>query len=119
MKRLTQRDEFGNADIIGVDSDDLEEQGKLLKLPCAVGDTVWYISEKTEKQGRKNVKVSFVEEGIVDNITVGQMMVPQLTVCNDDNTWTTFDSEEDFGEIVFLTRDQAEAALQRMKGELE
>lgn len=31
----------------------LEEQGKLLKLPCKVGDTVWYISDRTEKQGRK------------------------------------------------------------------
>lgn len=66
MKRLTQYDEFGNADIIGVDSEalqcnlcfkefnkvtsalnrlakyeDLEEQGKLLKLPCKVGDRVY------------------------------------------------------------------------------
>lgn len=27
------------------DYEDLEEQGRLLKLPCKVGDTVYYISE--------------------------------------------------------------------------
>lgn len=67
MERLTERDEFGNADIIGVDSVDLqlnltypqfnrvtealnrlaayeeaEEQGLLVRLPCKVGDTVWF-----------------------------------------------------------------------------
>ena len=66
MERLTERDEFGNADIIGVNSEDLqlnldfkqmnkvtdtlnklaeyedlEEQGLLLRLPCKVGDTVY------------------------------------------------------------------------------
>ena len=65
IERLTKRDEFGNADIIGVDSQDLqcnlefdglnkvtdalnrlayyeelEEQGLLVKLPCKVGDMV-------------------------------------------------------------------------------
>lgn len=94
----------------------LEEEGKLLKLPCAVGDTVWYISEKTEKQGRKNIKVSFVEKGTVDNIIVGCAMVPQINVCNDENIWTTFDSVEDFGKTVFLTKEEAEAALKGLEG---
>lgn len=65
-ERLTKRDEFGNADIIGVSSPDLqlnlnfaefnrvtnalnkladyedaEEAGTLVRLPCKVGDTVW------------------------------------------------------------------------------
>ena len=73
MERLTERDEFGNADIVGVDGADLqlnlayeefnkvtdalnklaeyedaEEQGLLLRLPCkdvfeSSGDTVYYI----------------------------------------------------------------------------
>lgn len=91
--------------------EDLEEQGKLPKLPCAVGDDVWYISERVEKQGRKKVEISFVDHGVVDNITLGHMMIPQITVCNGENVWTTFDGVEDFGKTVFLTREEAEAAL--------
>lgn len=84
--------------------EDLKKLGKLLELPCAVGDTVWYISERTEKNGRKKIVVKFVEKGDVDNITLGMMMVPQITVCNDENIWTTFDGIEDFGKTVFHTK---------------
>lgn len=94
--------------------EDLEEQGKLPKLPCAVGDTVWYISDRVERQGRKKTTVSFAEKGTVDNIIVGCVMVPQITVCNDKNIWTTFDSVGDFGKTVFLTREEAEAALKEL-----
>ncbi len=98
--------------------EDLEEQGKLLKLPCAVGNDVWYFSERVEKQGRKKVTVLFVEKGTVDNIQIGSLMVPQITVCNEDNVWTTFDGLEDFGKVVFLTREAAEAALKKKRGEV-
>lgn len=72
MERLTKKDEYGNADILGVDSgdlqlnldfesfnkvtnalnklaeyEDLEEQGMLLRLPCKVGDTVFPIFKYT------------------------------------------------------------------------
>lgn len=93
----------------------LEEQGLLLKLPCKVGDTVYYISEKIEKQGKKKVSVPTVEKGIVDNITFGSAMIPQITVCNNENIWTTFDDVEEFGKTVFLTQDEAEEALRKMK----
>lgn len=95
--------------------EDLEAQGKLPKLPCTVGDTVWYISDRIERQGRKKVTVSFPEKGTVDNITLGHMMVPQITVCNDEDRWTTFDSVEDLGKTVFLTSEEAEAALKQME----
>lgn len=93
------------------DYEDLEAQGKLLKLPCAVGDTVWHISERIEKYGRKNVTVSFIDKGAVDHITLGNMMIPQITVCNNENEWITFDSVEDFGKTVFLTKSAAGQAL--------
>ncbi len=95
--------------------EDLEEQGKLLKLPCVVGDDVWYISEKVEKQGRKKIEVPFVDNGTVDNITLGHMMIPKITVCNKENVWTTFDSVEDFGKTVFLTQQEAERVLAEME----
>lgn len=94
--------------------EDLEEQGKLLKLPCAVGDTVWYISEKTEIQGRKRITAPFVDKGIVDSITFGSTMIPQIAVCNRENIWTIFDDADDFGKIVFFTKEEAEFALKEL-----
>lgn len=87
-----------------------EEQGFLLKLPCKVGDTVYFISEKVEKGRRK------ITTGIVDNITLGNTMIPQITVCDDENIWTTFDIE-DFGKNVFLTQPEAEDALKKRQVE--
>lgn len=83
----------------------------VIVLPCKVGDTVYYLSGKYEKQGRKNVYVKFVDEAIVDNIVIGQKGVPQIDVCNAENEWTLFDGEDDFGKSVFLTREEAEQAL--------
>lgn len=93
------------------DYEDLEEQKRLIKLPCAVGDTVWYISEKIERHGRKNVTVKFIEKGTVDNITFGMLMIPQITVCNDENVWTTFDYDEHTDRDFFLAKEEAESAL--------
>ncbi len=135
MKRLTYRVNIGvPEDVILVDHkeveecqewkgilerlayyEDLEEQGLLPKFPCKVGDTVYFISERTEKQGRGKVVTEFVDKGIVDNITLGSAMIPQITVCNNENIWTTFDSVDDFGKTVFLTQDEAEEALKRME----
>lgn len=97
--------------------EDLEEQGLLPKFPCKVGDTVYFISERTKKQGRKKVVIEFVDKGIVDNITLGSIMIPQITVCNDENIWTTFDSVDDFGKTIFLAQAEADEALERMEGE--
>lgn len=89
-----------------------QQQGLVIVPPCKVGDTVYYLSGKYEKQGRKKVYVEFVDKAEVDNIVIGQKGVPQIDVCNDENEWTTFDSEDDFGRIVFLTREEAEQALE-------
>ena len=79
--------------------------------PCKVGDVVYYINARFEKQGRKKVRVEFVEKGMVDNMTIGDKGVPQIEICNDENEWTMFDSADDFSKTVFLTREEAEQAL--------
>ncbi len=99
------------------DYEDLEEQGFLLKLPCKVGDIVYFISERTEKQGRRKSVTEFVDRGEVDNIALGSAMIPQITVCDSNYAWITFDSIEDFGKTVFLTQTEAEEALERMERE--
>ena len=64
--------------------EDLEEQGKLLKLPCAVGDTVYCIF--TSMKGTNPVIFS-------QKFNYGMV--------------------ERFGKTVFLTKEEAEQSLER------
>lgn len=44
-------------------------------------------------------------------------MIPQIEVCNNkENSWITFDYKEDWNKTVFLTRTEAEEALQKKMG---
>lgn len=162
MGRLTERDEFGNTDIIGVDSMDLqcnlefdefnkvtnalnklaeyeeleercckenswglkmltekwkefiediqelyeyrkaEEQNRLIKLPCAVGDTVY-------------VKMQFggYAEAEVRDFTYFVSCGFCIVVTSDK-----FDKQNipfsEFGKTVFLAREEVEAALKEL-----
>lgn len=120
MDRLTERDEFGNADIIEVDSaefqlsldfddfnrvtnalnklaeyEDLEEQGRLLKLPCAVGDTVYTACSWGIESGVVG-SIKIISDRIFVNNIQGQMI----------------------GEAgnIFLTKSAAERALKEIEG---
>ncbi len=77
--------------------EDLEEKGKLLKLPCAVGDMVYVLRLDNAAYMMNNEKVWEIVE---DKFEIFH-----------------FDS---IGKTVFLTREEAEAALkelERGKGE--
>lgn len=78
----------------------LDEQGKLLKLPCAVGDTVWFIkSNFSYMQNPKAEKIRKVE--IID----GEIIFRTENRC--------FEMKY-IGKIVFLTQEEAEAALKEL-----
>lgn len=71
--------------------EDLEEQGRLIKLPCKVGDTVYHVV-----QGRivevSNVDLFFLLLSVVENR---------------------------FNNSVFLTKSEAEAKLEELRGSNE
>lgn len=73
----------------------LEEQGKLPKLPCAVGDMVYTIY--SDEDG------SFIEESKVEEVSTHRVWI--------DSMYFDYD---DFGKTVFLTRQEAEAALKEI-----
>jgi hypothetical protein len=73
------------------DYEDLEEQGRLVKLPCKVGDTVYHVV-----QGR------IVEVSNVD------LFFLLLSV-----------AENRFNDSVFLTKTEAEAKLKELRGKNE
>ena len=90
--------------------EDLEEQGKLLKLPCAVGDTVYRIN-KGAKESIIPMKVC--EVGVI-SLKVGGFVIQIMCRDASDNGETYYLSTN-FGKTVFLTREKAEAALEELR----
>ena len=74
--------------------EDLEEQNKLLKLPCAVGDTVYVIEVDEE-----NFTHFYCPKKIAEYKFNLQML----------------DLLELFGKCIFLTKEEAEAALKELE----
>lgn len=97
----------------------LEEQGRLIELPCAVGDTVYLISSQYSEcskyqerfndynyQGCENECDSHKEYFIHINENMSAEWIVRAMRLNR------------FGEDVFLTKEEAEAKLAEMEGEL-
>lgn len=82
--------------------EDLEEQRK---LPVAVGDFVYKI-KYGEIESHKVVKIELEESGIYFKSGLAQGEWPFCTLDN-------------FGKNVFLTREEAEAALKELEGKNE
>lgn len=86
----------------------LEEQGKLLKLPCAVGDTVYHIC--TLKKGESEIiemKVGCLEPcgAIMQHKGVYKIWNVYAETDYTKGYFKFFD----FGKTVFLTREEAES----------
>lgn len=82
------------------DYEDLEEQGKLIKLPCKVGDTVYIIkNDEIIKDKVEDCDIWSIRDGIKLRI--------QLQHYND----YVFG---ELGKTVFLDRKEAEAVLEEM-----
>lgn len=82
--------------------EDLEEQGRLIKLPCKVGDTVYDIA------WWDNVQEKVVVKGKTYYRTMHKHKVTELP----------FDYSDigEFGKTVFLTKSEAEAKLKELRG---
>lgn len=70
------------------DYEDLEEQGRLLKLPCEVGDDVYYI-----------------------------LGIPNETPCAIDKCTFELSDINKIGKTLFFTKSAAEAKLKELRGE--
>lgn len=110
--------------------EDLEEQGRLVKLPCKAGDTYYSIEVNTDSCE----ECVFFQRGYYcddwcTNNTVrdddGDMLInPQysdkafckkhfyeINKCCFDNVDDIFNSQKCFGKTIFLTKSEAEAKL--------
>lgn len=76
--------------------EDLEEQGRLLKLPCKVGDTVYKVDKVSNK----------IKQHMVIKFEVDQVDFENFDYC----------FLHHFGKTVFLTKSEAEAKLEELRG---
>ena len=84
-----------------------DRDGRCVVFPCKIGDTVYDIQmgKITEKT---IISIPFLLSKSVNHLC--------LHAINIRNAITTIDTEN-LGKTVFLAREEAEAALERMKGE--
>ena len=86
---------------------DAEEQGLLIKLPCKVGDTVWFV-------GNDFVNDYEVRRYIIDETGVDCIQIAKEIDGRD--YWNSF-SIDDFNKTVFLTKEEAEQKLKEMESD--
>ena len=93
--------------------EDLEEQGRLIKLPCKVGDAVYRINIGAMKPVIP-LRVVEYRFKIVGNC------IREKICCSDDflcKQPSIIYYAEDIGNKVFLTKSEAEAKLKELRGE--
>lgn len=87
---------------------DFKSKSRYIELPCAVGDTVFWVTKSCDENGREN---SAIHEGTIISFSL-----------QNDGLWfycrykyglTFWHKIEYFGKTVFLTKEEAEKALKR------
>lgn len=85
--------------------EDLEEQGRLVKLPCKVGDTVYGISMgKLISLTVNEISIFYMKGEKIINVK-----------CQNNDEFRNY-VEREFGKTVFLTKAEAEAKLEELRG---
>lgn len=96
------------------DYEDLEEQGRLIRLSCKVGDTVWQIMV-VGVQG-KNIQYG-IFKAVVTKISVDyQMNFLLSTITEDEERYRNEVTSTAIGETAFFTKAEAEAKLKGLRG---
>lgn len=95
------------------DYEDAEEHGLLLRLPCKVGDKLYYIDSYYNVVVLVRLNEVIIQFVGINNYTY------QYNCCSFDECGDTYEEYEfnnnDFGKTVFLTREEAEAKLKEME----
>lgn len=100
--------------------EDLEEQGKLLKLPCAVGDTVYVIPSEVNYR----LNIANIANGMKKHNRVYEQPVSRIEFFPGGYVLSTCDgidsvSDRFFNITWFLTKKEAEEALKKMERDVD
>ena len=96
--------------------ENLEEQGLLLRLPCKIGSEVWEIERQfwIDRKGCKDC-IYFGNDGFGDYCDYDEDNYPACTKI----VHKKFNMRmlRDFGETIFLTKEEAEQKLKEMESD--
>lgn len=92
--------------------EDAEEQGRLVVLPCKPWDKVYqlFVTDVIDKK-----LIYKIFQAKVTKITIDRFRTIFSFETLDENKYKSDLTMESFGETVFLTREEAEKALEEMK----
>lgn len=90
--------------------EDLEEQGRLLRLPCKVGDTLYRVN----KGAKEPVIMMRIIQLYIKQIHKDRTVM-RIDAINDTDMGESCYLPYDIGERIFLTREEAEAKLKEME----
>lgn len=94
--------------------ENLEEQGRLVKLPCKVGDTVWD-NDDGRPCAYTITAFSLGEcEGYIDEPVATKEVV--FYYANSSGSIIGSFAESEIGKSVFLSKSEAEAKLKELRG---
>lgn len=82
----------------------LEEQGRLIKLPCKIGSVLYEINDLT----------GFITERDIDKIEIFECSTPHIFLTS--GRYYRMSASRDFGRTVFATKSEAEAKLKELRG---
>lgn len=85
-----------------------DEDGRLVVLPCKIDEPIYILLGEKEK---RKLKYRVVECHI-DHFAIGGTLVPMITACDDENEWYELIDGTRVGHEYWLTREEAEAALE-------
>lgn len=85
--------------------EDMEEQVRLVKLPCAIGDTIFECVQSTNS----------IVEHTVKEFIIRAYRFPRIEIyCENESGFLLCDFQGNLDEYLYLTQEQAEQALARM-----
>jgi len=96
--------------------EDAEEQGRMIVLPFAMDSKAYILVNKT---GFPIEGGNLIAEGAIYSVEFNILSGARFRVFSSDKRIFSCDTEfplENIGKIVFLTREEAEAALEAQKG---
>lgn len=82
----------------------LEEQDRLVKLPCKIGSVLYEINDLT----------GFITERDIDKIEIFECPTPHIFLTS--GRYYRMSASRDFGRTVFATKSEAEAKLKELRG---
>ena len=87
----------------------LEEQGRLVILPCKIGDTIYEVSYENRE--------FVIKEHIVKEFIYRTYRFPRIEIyCENENGFLVCNNIGKLDECLFLTQAEAEAKLKELRG---